>query len=59
MMTIEEKKKKPRFKAGVDLSAKVNLTQSTDNENSMINRIWLFVKSKFFIRSHKINDLLK
>ncbi|MEN9446315.1 MAG: hypothetical protein RL728_827 [Bacteroidota bacterium] len=48
MMTTEEKKKKPRFKAGVDLSAKVNLTQSTDNENSMINRIWLFVKSKFF-----------
>lgn len=47
-MTTEEIKKKPKFKAGAELSAKVNLTQSTDSENSIINRIWLFVKSKFF-----------
>jgi hypothetical protein len=46
MMTTEEKKKKPRFKAGVDLSAKVNLTQSSDAENSTIMRIWFYVKSK-------------
>jgi hypothetical protein len=48
MMTTEEKKRKPRFKAGAELSAKVNLSQSTDSENSMINRILVFVKSKLF-----------
>jgi hypothetical protein len=48
MMTTEDKKKKPRFKAGVDLSAKVNLTQSTDSENSVLNRILIFIKSKLF-----------
>jgi hypothetical protein len=46
MMTIEDKKKKPRFKAGVDLSAKVNITQSSDADNTTIMRIWFYVKSK-------------
>ena len=46
MMTTEDKKKKPGFKAGVDLSAKVNITQSSDVENSTIMRIWFYVKSK-------------
>lgn len=46
MMTTENKKKKPKFKAGAELSAKVNLTQSSDTENSTIMRIWFYVKSK-------------
>jgi hypothetical protein len=48
MMTTEDKKKKPLFNAGAELSAKVNFTQSADAENSIINRIWVFVKSKLF-----------
>ena len=54
MMTTEDKKKKPFFNAGAELSAKVNFTQSADTENSTIYRIWLFVKSKLFY--HKSQD---
>ena len=53
MMNTEEDKKKPKFKAGVDLTAKVNLTHSTYENNSTIMRIWIYLKSKLFYQKNQ------
>jgi hypothetical protein len=52
-MNTEEKKKKPRFKFGVDLTTKVNLNHSSEVSDSTLKNLWLKVKEKLFVQKNQ------